>query len=643
MTARLIEEHLGDAHQAIEAWRAALAARPDDLDSFLALERLLTAAARMTELVEVLEKHLEIATDPADRKLIAKRIAVLYELALKDTDRAVRAWQDVLGIDDGDVEALDALAQLYLSNSSWRELAEIFERKIQITQGVGDRRLLRLQAAHLYDEKLGESNEAVSQLRAILDDSANDREALDALDRVFAREGRHADLLEVLDLRLAGEGDARARDELAFRAARLVETELSDIEAAIARYQSILSRSPAHAESREALWAIARGNDYRLQAVAALDPIMRAAARVGRGRRAGRAALRGRGHGGGAAVGAGRDRAHRGDRAPRSGQGVRRLGARADRGGDRGGAARGAGTARRRERRLPRPGHRLRGADGGDVRRRPAALAGGAAGRAARGPAGRSVARGRVPAQGAEPAGRRGGRAGIAGSRAAQAGGVGGAGGDPVARGGGHQRSHRAGRLPGGAGRHAPALARRRRGGARRLSRRARAGGRAHARPPGAARAAGARRHARGGARDPRAAGRRARRLSRAGVAVRAPPGAARRQRRARALAAAHRRGLRRTAQRSRAGDRRARARAGRGADAGRGARRDRAHRGRGEDPARGGAPDRGGAGEGRAGRRARAGAARRASLRAIARRGGGGRAALRPRAGDRSPRTSTR
>ena len=276
MTARLIEEHLGDANQAIEAWRAALAARPDDLDSFLALERLLTAAARMEELVEVLEKHLEIATDPADRKLIAKRIAVLYELALKEPERAIRAWQDVLGIDDGDVEALDALAALYQTSASWRELAEIFERKIQITQAVGDRRALRLQAATLYDDKLGESNEAVSQLRAILDESANDREALDALDRVFAREGRHADLLEVLDLRMVGESDPAAQDQLAFRAAKLVEVDLSDSEAAIARYQAILARTPAHAEAREALWAIARGSDFRLQAVAALDPILRA-------------------------------------------------------------------------------------------------------------------------------------------------------------------------------------------------------------------------------------------------------------------------------------------------------------------------------------------------------------------------------
>jgi tetratricopeptide (TPR) repeat protein len=278
LTARLIEEHLGDPGKAIEAWRQALGARPDDVDAFLALERLLTAAARLEELVEVLERHLEIATDPADRKLLAKRIAVLYELALKQRDQAIRAWQNVLEIDDADREALDALAQLFLANAGWRELAEIYERKIALTPGVSDRRLLRLQASRLYDDKLGEASEAVNQLRAILDESQNDREALDGLDKVFTREGRHADLLEVLDLRMAAEAVPAAREELAFRAARLVETELSDVEGAIARYREILSpgRAPQHADARAALWAIARGSDYRLQAVGALDPILRA-------------------------------------------------------------------------------------------------------------------------------------------------------------------------------------------------------------------------------------------------------------------------------------------------------------------------------------------------------------------------------
>ena len=99
MTARLLEDPLGRAADAIEAWRSALSARPDDRDAFLALERLLSSAARSAELVDVLEKHLEIATDASERKAIAKRIAVLYEDALKQREQAVRAWETVLEID----------------------------------------------------------------------------------------------------------------------------------------------------------------------------------------------------------------------------------------------------------------------------------------------------------------------------------------------------------------------------------------------------------------------------------------------------------------------------------------------------------------------------------------------------------------
>src|SRR5262249_58858298 len=99
MTARLLEDPLGRATDAIEAWRSALSARPDDRDAFLALERLLAGAGRSPELVDVLEKHLEIASDAGGRKAIAKRIAVLYEDALKQREHAVRAWGTRVGID----------------------------------------------------------------------------------------------------------------------------------------------------------------------------------------------------------------------------------------------------------------------------------------------------------------------------------------------------------------------------------------------------------------------------------------------------------------------------------------------------------------------------------------------------------------
>ncbi|HVV50142.1 MAG TPA: hypothetical protein VHO06_10820, partial [Polyangia bacterium] len=278
-SAKLLESPLGRAAEAVEAWRSALAARPDDRDIFLALERLLAGAGRAPELVEVLERHLEMAVDGDERKVIAKRIAHLYEDALKASERAVRAWETVLEIDPNEGEALESLAQLHLAAGAYRELAEVYARKIEVTERADERRMLFLQSARIHEQNLGDAERAIEQLRALLAETPGDGEALAELDRILTAEGRSTDLVEVLDARAADARDAAARDELAFRAARLTETDLSDVEGAIGRYAAILAASPKHAGARDALYAIARGDDYRLPAVAVLEPLERAAKR----------------------------------------------------------------------------------------------------------------------------------------------------------------------------------------------------------------------------------------------------------------------------------------------------------------------------------------------------------------------------
>jgi golgin subfamily B member 1 len=275
-SAKLLESPLGRTDEAIEGWRSALAARSDDRDVFLALERLLASAGRASELCEILERHLEIAVDGDERKVIAKRIAVLYEDALAEPERAVRAWETVLEIDPNEGEALEALAQLHLAAGAFRELADVYARKIEISDRADERRMLFMQSARIYEEKLSEPDRAIEQLRSLLAETPGDGEALGDLDRILTAEGRQADLVEVLDTRVAGTRDQASRDELAFRAARLVETELGDVEAAIGRYAKILAGAPGHAGVRGALGTIARGNDYRLPAVDVLEPIERA-------------------------------------------------------------------------------------------------------------------------------------------------------------------------------------------------------------------------------------------------------------------------------------------------------------------------------------------------------------------------------
>ena len=208
-SAKLLESPLGRAAEAIEAWRAALAARPDEREIFLALERLLAGAGRSGELVEVLERHLEIAVDGDERKVIAKRIAVIYEDALKESERAVRAWETVLEIDPNEAEALESLAQLHLAAGAFRELCDVYARKIEITDRADERRMLFMQSARIYEENLSEPDRAIEQLRALLVETPGDGEALTDLDRILTAEGRQTDLVEVLDARAAGVQDAR--------------------------------------------------------------------------------------------------------------------------------------------------------------------------------------------------------------------------------------------------------------------------------------------------------------------------------------------------------------------------------------------------------------------------------------------------
>ena len=134
---------------------------------------------------------------------------------------------------------------------------------------------MRLTCARLFDERLSDPPEAVTQLRAVLEISPGDAEALELLDRILTREGQHAELLEVLDQRAAIERDMPVRDAIAVRAARLLAQELSDVEGAIARYREVLTRSPADADTRQALWQIARDHDHRRRIIARelLDPL----------------------------------------------------------------------------------------------------------------------------------------------------------------------------------------------------------------------------------------------------------------------------------------------------------------------------------------------------------------------------------
>ncbi len=274
--AKILEERLAAPDLAIEAWRETIACRPDHQEAFVAVERLLEAAGRAAELAETLERHAEVAVEASEREQLAKRVAGLHEKVLGQPEKAIAAWRSVLDLDEESAEALDALERLYSALGDWTSLAEVLQRKVEACRDVVSLRRLYLQAAQLHDEKLHDASEAASQLRAILDIDPDDAEALEFIGQIYGREGKHAELVEVLDARARGARSAEVRDALALQAAQLVQTELSDVVGAVGRYRAILEQSPKQEKARAALWELARHDDQRATAIAALEPVLRA-------------------------------------------------------------------------------------------------------------------------------------------------------------------------------------------------------------------------------------------------------------------------------------------------------------------------------------------------------------------------------
>ncbi len=282
---RAAEIHEGqrrDRKRAIDAWRKVDEARPDDLIALAALDRLLALEGRVAELVTIVERRAELTEDAGVRLVLLHRVAALYEEVLDDQARAITAYKNVLGVDDSDIAALDALERLYRAadpsdRDAARELAQTIERKIELSTDPRARQALRHAAAAVYEAQLDDIYQAIGHLTAVLDDDAGDQGALGDLDRIYAKQKLWPELLDIVDKRALLAANAKDRADLAFRAAKLVEIELADPDAAIPRFGAVLQVLPAHEGARGALEALMQQDDHVEAAAPILERVYRAA------------------------------------------------------------------------------------------------------------------------------------------------------------------------------------------------------------------------------------------------------------------------------------------------------------------------------------------------------------------------------
>ncbi|MEZ4475556.1 MAG: hypothetical protein R3F60_33125, partial [bacterium] len=187
--AMIQEEQLSDRYATIDTYRRMVEVEPRDATAVRALDRLYRDSEQWDDLAEVYERHLAVQTTIPEKVKIRLALAEVLRGPLGSAERAIEALRPVLDIDGENREALSRLGQLYAEVEDWPTTIDALSREAHL---IRDRRELlerQAQVGRIYQDRLGDLDNAERWYRSALDHDPNYLPALDALRGIYERRG----------------------------------------------------------------------------------------------------------------------------------------------------------------------------------------------------------------------------------------------------------------------------------------------------------------------------------------------------------------------------------------------------------------------------------------------------------------------
>lgn len=268
--ARTQHERLQNGGAAIQSWRSLLEEAPADREALDALDALLEADKAWYDLVEILRRKLDAAANDVERLALRLRLGRIAREQIEDLTASIEHYEQALALAPDNAEAIGALRAIAEDEEHRFRVFEILEPALRHRgrwQDLLDLRELRLKAiedpaarveelgaiADLLERALGRPAEAFeAHLRAVREEAPSPA-AIEAAQRLAVQLGKWGDLYEALGVKAKATSDAQAAAALWMLAGGMAESQLDDVDRAVAAYRAALDTGAAEADSLEAL------------------------------------------------------------------------------------------------------------------------------------------------------------------------------------------------------------------------------------------------------------------------------------------------------------------------------------------------------------------------------------------------------
>ncbi len=269
--AEIFEIQLGDPEQAIDHHARALTLQPGLATPFKALTRLYGAAGRYHELIELLERGIDEASEEDRRIAYLFRVADLYADYLHEPVQAAHTYRRILKIDADNLGAIHALQRSCEVAGRFKELVDALEIEANKTRDNSRIVVLLGRAAEILDEKLEDREGALIRYRRALELEPKHAPSLAGLGRLYHRLGRWEDLYSIYDRELAITPPGRANVALLHTMGQLCEEKLGDDGRAVDCYRRAIAIDPKHGPSLHGLATLLQERRAFAELVEVLD------------------------------------------------------------------------------------------------------------------------------------------------------------------------------------------------------------------------------------------------------------------------------------------------------------------------------------------------------------------------------------
>ncbi|WP_437650789.1 protein kinase domain-containing protein [Sorangium sp. So ce362] len=250
-------EKLARADLGIPCFQFVLGLDPANEKALEGLAQVYRRAQQWQELVQVLLSRADRAATPGEARDLRAAAAELLESKLSDAGRARDLYEQIFTEDPGHTKACDALLRIYRRVEDHAGYAKILERRAEALRGE-ERVDTVCKLAELYEDRLGDLNEATRRYEAAIELDPTSLTALRGLDRIYSRTGRFKELLRNLERQIDVSATPRQKINLYERIAGIHDEEFLDHARAAEALEAILGIDGAHEGSLAAL-----GRHYR--------------------------------------------------------------------------------------------------------------------------------------------------------------------------------------------------------------------------------------------------------------------------------------------------------------------------------------------------------------------------------------------